>query len=222
MVKASSSLYNIGSKIQISFIAENDLLSKMKIKESGTDQQWLNALRSGDQRAFTAIYQTYWFEMYQVVFRKINNREIAEEIVQDIFTRLWKEHKTISVTHLDRYLFTAVRYEVIDYLRSKMNTTVYDEDFKGLDNLIDSATENTILFNDLQESIHRGLEKLPVKSRDIFIRSRFEYLSVEDIAKQYKLSAKAVEYHLTKALKHIRLHLSDTAYMFLSVLSCYF
>lgn len=185
------------------------------------DKQLVEELRSGDQRAFTAIYKAYWYDMYLVVFRKLNNHEAAEEIVQDIFTRLWKEHKTISITHLDRYLFSAVRYEVIDYLRSKVNTTIYDDYFRELDHYMDTETENTIIFNDLQATIHRGLDELPVKSKEIFISSWFHYLSIKEIAKQYRLSEKAVQYHLAKALKHIRLHLSDHAMTLISALFYY-
>ncbi|MCE6992938.1 RNA polymerase sigma factor [Dyadobacter sp. CY323] len=181
-------------------------------------REWVNGLRSGDQKAFTAIYKAYWYQMFQVVYRKTNEREVAEEIVQEIFTRLWKERSTLLITHLDRYLFTAVRYEVIDYLRSKTKTTALDDFFGELTEYRGTDTENTILYNDLKESIHRGLQELPMKSRDIFVKSRFEYWSVADISKHYQLSEKAVEYHLTKALKHMRFYLSEHIIIYLSAL----
>lgn len=189
--------------------------------EIDNNSKWLEGLRSGDQNAFTAIYKAYWYQMFQVVCKKINDREAAEEIVQEIFTRLWKERASLSVTHLNRYLFTAVRYEVIDYLRSRTETLTYEDYFEDLAEYINTETENTILYNDLQASIDRGLQDLPLKSRDIFIRSRFEYWSVADIARHYNLSEKAVEYHLTKALKHIRFHLSDHVMIGITTLYCH-
>ena len=180
-----------------------------KKMDTELNKQWVEGLRSGDQNVFTAIYNVYWYQMYQVAFRKVKEREVAEEIVQEIFTRLWKERGSLSITHLDRYLFTAVRYEIINYIRSKIDTRAFDHYFEELAEYMDTGTENTILLNDLRESINRGLQKLPSKSRDIFILSRFEYWSVANIAKHFQLSEKAVEYHLTKALKHMRFYLGD-------------
>jgi RNA polymerase sigma-70 factor (family 1) len=183
------------------------------------NRQWIEGLRSGDQDAFTAIYKKYWYQMFQVVFRKINDREAAEEIVQEIFTRLWKERSSLSITYLDRYLFTAVRYEIIDYLRSKISLTALEDDESvQLAAFTGSETENTVLFNDLQESISRGLQKLPLKSRNIFILNKMEYWPIAEISRHYKLSEKAVEYHLTKALKHMRFYLSEHVIIYLSAL----
>lgn len=181
----------------------------MKGKEIENNDEWVDRLKAGDQKAFTEIYKAYWYKMYQRVYRKINNKEAAEEIVQEVFTRLWKERQSLSVTYLDRYLYSAVRYEVIDYLRSRIETTTYDEYFSELQKLIDTETEDTILYNDLQAFIHYKLKDLSSQSSDIFILSRFEYWSVADIAKHYKLSEKAIEYHITKVLKHLRFCLSE-------------
>jgi DNA-directed RNA polymerase specialized sigma24 family protein len=54
----------------------------------------LLALKNGDAEAFTAIYKAYWYDMYLVAYRKLRNKEAAEEIVQDIFLRFWRERDT--------------------------------------------------------------------------------------------------------------------------------
>lgn len=170
----------------------------------------LEAFRSGDATAFSSIYRKYWYPMYQVVYRKTGRREIAEEIVQDIFTRLWRERKKLAITDLDRYLFSAVRYETIDYYRSRIMHDDFDECLNDLSLREDTTTEDTIILNDLMETIDKGLEDLPEKSKEIFRLSRFQHWPVSRIARHFELSEKAVEYHLSKALKHLRIYLSDT------------
>lgn len=169
----------------------------------------LEGLKKGDSSAFTAIYRKFWYPMFQVVYRKTGRREVAEEIVQDIFTRLWRERQTLSVTHLSRYLFSAVRYEVIDHFRKRVMHDDIDDCLQDLVLMEDIGTENTILLNDLMETIDKGLTGLPEKSREIFRLSRFQNWPVSRIARHMDLSEKAVEYHLTKALRHMRWYLSD-------------
>lgn len=169
----------------------------------------IEGLRNGDRDAFTIIYKEYWYRMFTVANRKLQNRELAEELIQEIFTRLWKERETIRITQLDFYLFSAVRYEVIDQIRAAARIQTYAQYYKAFSSFEDLNTENTVAFNDLLQMIDKGLEILPVKSREIFKLHRFQHLAVSQIALQMELSEKAVEYHLTKATKSIRIYLKE-------------
>lgn len=177
----------------------------------------IEGLRAGDRDAFTIIYKDYWYRMFTVAHRKLQNRELAEELIQDIFTRLWKERETIRITQLDFYLFSAVRYEVIDQIRAATRQHTYAEYYKAFSSFEDLNTENTIAFNDLVHMIDKGLEILPAKSREIFRLNRFQNLAVAQIAIQMGLSEKAVEYHLTKATKSIRIYLKEIMISILAI-----
>ncbi|GAB2769673.1 RNA polymerase sigma-70 factor [Rhabdobacter roseus] len=183
-----------------------------------SEQELIAALQNGDQRAFTTIYKTYWYRMFLVAYRKLQHREIAEELIQDIFTRLWKERATMKITQLDAYLFSAVRYEIIDHIRSKGPVNAYVEYYQAFSPLVDRNTEHTIAYNDLIETLDKGMDFLPEKSKLIFRLSRLENWPVPQIAQHVNLSEKAVEYHLTKASKAIRLYLEE-AYISLLLLS---
>ena len=168
------------------------------------------ALQAGDEEAFTSIYKKYWYKMFLVAYRKLQHREIAEELVQDIFTRLWKERMNLRIVNLDYYLFSAVRYEVIDNMRVRSSQNEYLDYYLSFSSFEDSNTENTIAFNDLVKTIDEGLDILPEKSKEIFKLHRLEHWSIDKIAAHFQLSEKAVEYHLTKATKSIRLYLKET------------
>lgn len=183
----------------------------------GIDQDvlLLAAFQSGDADAFSDIYRKYWYPMYRVVYVKTGRREVAEEIVQDIFTRLWKQRETLHINDLSRYLFSAVRYETIDYYRSRIPYNDFDDCLEDLESIANSTTEDTVFLNDLMEAIDRELEKLPEKSKKIFRLSRFQHWPVSKIAGHLDLSEKAVEYHLSKVLKHLRIYLNDTLLIFI-------
>jgi len=182
-----------------------------------SEQDLIEGLRAGDRNAFTAIYQEYWYRMFVVAQRKLQNRELAEELIQDIFTRLWKERETIRITQLDYYLFSAVRYEVIDQIRAVGRQNNYIQYYHAFRSFEDLNTENTVALNDLIGMIDKGLEILPDKSREVFQLSRLENWSVQKIALHMGLSEKAVEYHLTKATKSIRIYLKEILIVILAL-----
>lgn len=174
-----------------------------------SDQELIEALRRGDEQAFTTIYNTYWYRMFLVAYRKLQHREVAEELIQDIFTRLWKEREKAVIIRLDYYLFSAVRFEVIDYIRTFGPRNEYLAYYQSFAESQDQSTENTVAFNELSESIDRGLEALPEKTREVFKLSRIENWPVSKIAAHMQLSEKAVEYHITKATKAMRIYLHE-------------
>ena len=193
------------------------VLSNLKVENGHDDKLLWEAVFQGDTDAFTQIYRKYWYNLFRTAYFKTGRKDKAEEIVQDIFTRLWKERRTLHITSLGSYLFSAVRYEIIDHYRSKVVHHSLDETLQDLADMEDSETENTIFHNDLVDTINKGLFELPEKSREVFRLSRLQQWSNEKIAQHLDLSEKAVEYHLTKALKHLRTYLADS-FAFLLIL----
>lgn len=170
-----------------------------------TDSQaLLDQLRKGDANAFTQLYKTYWYPLFLVAYRKLNDKASAEEVVQEIFTRLWKNRATNAIDDIEFYLFSAVRYEVINAIRSRMVRHQYTIYVNGQMRQEASNTDEIVAFNELASLIEQGLQTLPTKSGEIFRLSRFDALTIPQIAQRLRTSDKVVEYHLTKALKHLR------------------
>ena len=114
------------------------------------------------------------------------------------------------------WLHTCLRHLVIDYIRRNAHEERYLSHLRNHLLPATPSTERDAEFNDLAEALSRALHQLPPKTEAIFRMSRFEQRPVADIARHMHLSEKAVEYHLTKALKYLREHLSD--YSLLSLL----
>lgn len=176
------------------------------------------ALQNGCEEAFTRIYKKYWYQMFLVAYRKLQNKEIAEEIVQDIFTRLWRDRQKVCIKSLDYYLFTSVRYEVIDSLRIQGSKNDYVDYYQYFISGHENNTQNTIEYNDLIKSIDLGLDVISGKSKEIFKLHRMEQWSIPQIAAHFNISEKAVEYHITKATKSLRIYLKEN-HISLNILS---
>ena len=176
----------------------------------------LLALQNGDAEAFTAIYKAYWYDMFLVANRKLRNKEAAEEIVQDIFLRLWRERDTQRIENLNYYLFAAVRYEVIDHIRVKGRSFEYLDYYDSVDAIGDLNTENQLALDELLRVIDECLHILPEKTREIFRLHKLEYWPISRIAAHFGLSEKAVEYHLTKSVRLVRTHLKEVMVLLLA------
>jgi RNA polymerase sigma-70 factor (ECF subfamily) len=173
------------------------------------DDVLLKFLRISDEMAFKEIYLRYWKGMYYAVLNKINSKEIAEDIVQSVFTKLWEARAKHSIQHLSAYLHTAVKYQVINYIRSaitkKSHLSVVGEEEKKAE----SNTDLLLLVQELNNAIDNAIKKLPQKTQTIFRLSRFEQHSNKEISGIMDLSEKAVEYHISQSLKSLRFYLKD-------------
>ncbi|PSL29552.1 RNA polymerase sigma factor [Dyadobacter jiangsuensis] len=176
----------------------------------------LLALQNGDAEAFTAVYKAYWYDMFLVAYRKLRNKEAAEEIVQDIFLRLWRERDTLRIENLNYYLFSAVRYEVIDYIRTKGRTFENLDDYGSIEGMQDLNTENQLALDELLRVIDECLHILPEKTQEIFRLHKLEYWPISRIAVRFGLSEKAVEYHLTKSVRVVRTYLKEVMILLLA------
>ncbi|MDF7815677.1 RNA polymerase sigma-70 factor [Hymenobacter sp. YC55] len=174
-----------------------------------TDTALLDALRADQEQAFTEIYKRYCYRLFTVAYRKLKSSEVAEELVQDLFADLWIRRSSIQIQHLESYLFTAIRYRIINYIKAQQIKTGYESYCRLSANETDTDTEKSLALNDLSEALLASMRKLPEKSREIFQLSRLEHYTVPEISVRVKLSEKSVEYHLTKSLKLLRTYLRD-------------
>jgi RNA polymerase sigma-70 factor (family 1) len=174
-----------------------------------TDEMLVNLLSHSDEKAFEEIYHRYWTQVFRFAITKVHRQDIAEDLCHDVFLSLWQRRSILSIIHLEAFLIQSVKYGIINYIKANLmhekhlqrfNATIKTEDVEG---------EYDIYFNDLNEAWHRALKALPRKSQEIFRLSKVENFSNKEVASQLNLSEKAVEYHITKALKIMRLHLKE-------------
>jgi RNA polymerase sigma-70 factor (family 1) len=184
-----------------------------------SDQHLVEALNKGSEKAFDALFNRYWYKAYQAAYGKVKSKEIAEEIVQDIFMSLWDKRGTLTITNFSNYVKAAIKYQAVDFIRSKLVQQKYWNYYKAYIPQTDNSTEKKVAFNELMDTIEEGMVKIPEKSLRIFYLNRLEGKSVKEIANTLRLSEKAIEYHLTKSLKELKLHLKDFIFFIILLFS---
>ncbi len=174
-----------------------------------SDQEILGLLHQGNEAALTFIYQRYWRRLYTSAFAILRDEHACEDIIQEVFMTLWLKRETVDIkVSLGGYLFSSVKYEVFRQIRSgKVREDIFDD----LVNRIQAGSDySDAEYKDLCSHIDNIVQQLPEKCRMVYRLSREEQLSHKEIAEQLNISTKTVENHLTKALRFLRLSLSQT------------
>ena len=171
------------------------------------DNILLRLLRTSDEKAFRAIYDRYWKKIFFTAVKKTRSKEVAEELTQNLFVSLWQKRETANILQLENYLSVAIKYGIINYIRYQAHREKYFDSVANQPKTDESPAEQAVLLHNLEECIQKGLLQLPEKTRKVFTLSRFENHSVRQIAEQLNISEKAVEYHITKSLKVMHIHL---------------
>ncbi|MEG1564409.1 MAG: RNA polymerase sigma-70 factor [Bacteroides sp.] len=184
------------------------------------EKQLLISLKEGDHKAFTALYNQYWKQVYNFC-RLYVQEDLAEEVMQEVFVKLWTIRASIhEEDNFKGYLFIITRNIIFNQNRR----SVYDAALKTtLMTAVEESCdfEDEISANDLQECIERLIGEMPPQRQLIFNLSRKKYLSYREIAEKLNVSEKAVEQSIGRSLKYLKEHLSIMHIPFL-LLSSFF
>ena len=171
-----------------------------------SDEALLKLLRQDGLEAFEEIYRRYWKKLYSMSYKRVQSREISEELVQDIFTSLWVAKDNTSIENLSGYLFSAIKYKVINHFARELSRKSYNERQLAVVKE-DNSTEEKVLLDDLEGALQEAIGKLPAKRQQIFKLHRQENMSIKQVASQLGISEKTVENQYGKAMKMLKLNL---------------
>ena len=174
-----------------------------------TDEQLLNAIQLDDEKAFSELFKRYWRKAQGIANAKVHSKEVAEEIVQDVFITLWDKRSSLRIHNFSSYLYTTIKNKSLNYIEACIVREKYWNYYKTFVPQFDESTEKTVAYDELVEAIENEVNHLPEKSKKVFRLNRLEGRSIAEIASTLNLSEKAIEYHITRSLKQLRLHLKD-------------
>jgi RNA polymerase sigma-70 factor (family 1) len=190
----------------------------MRQPEYHNEQDLIASLKQGDEGAYNYIFTHYWKTLYLQAFAKLQSREAAEEVVQELFVVLWEKRNVLLINNLTHYLRMALRNKCIDHIRKQVVKEKHWNYYKTFLPCQENNTQETISYNNLVEAMESGIARMPEKTKKIFVLSRLEGKSITDVAQLIRLSEKSVEYHLTKCLKTLKVHLKDFVLIWLAYL----
>lgn len=169
------------------------------------DTTLLQSVQAGDREAFTAIYNKYWYPLLSYVMKAVRVYSDAEDIVQEIFTALWKRREELELTAaLSTYLFTSARYMAIRNIERNITRSNYLQRLSGETDGGVPSPETLLHLRHLEEKMEAAIGSLPEKMRVIFNLSRKQQLSYREIAAQLNISEETVRKQISNALARLR------------------
>lgn len=182
----------------------------MSVTSLISDEELVKNLAMGEDWAFSEIYRRYWKKMFRHAFSKTGSDDAAKEIVQDIFLDLWQRKANTHIQELERYLFKAVKFQVLDFYDRQIVGQRHREALwvKFGEEVTDSV-EDQLAFEELNGRILECINGFSEKTRQIFTLNRLEGRSVLEISRLLGLPERTVEYHITVGLRHLRGHLKE-------------
>ncbi|MEM7486866.1 MAG: RNA polymerase sigma-70 factor [Bacteroidota bacterium] len=171
-----------------------------------TDQELYRQISMGNELAFKTLYDRYWKRVIQIADRILMNKEMAKDVVQDVFVSIWTKRGSVQIKNVKAYIYQSIKLSCFDKLRS----IKHHESLLGRSQIILESKdfEDKINFEDTSFRINSGISSLPEKTKKIFKLSRERSLSNHQIAKELDISPKTVEYHISVSLKHLRKNLA--------------
>ena len=169
----------------------------------------LEKLKQGDRESFNKIFRRFYAPMIRFCFRFVADSDIAAEVVQDFFVKLWTNRDKLSInTSFESYMMRSIQNAAITYINkershSEINLRVFTEEGEANDPSQELQSKN------LEAAYRKILAEMPEKRRLIFQASRFDGLKYAEIAKKYDISQKTVEAHMNAAIKQLKEGLKD-------------
>jgi RNA polymerase sigma-70 factor (family 1) len=158
---------------------------------------------------FSEIYQLFWKKLYCVGYNLLRDKALTQELVQDVFVKLWLNRNEIrQVENAEAYLQRALRNKIYDHFDRAASRKKHHK--LAVENFAEEtyAVDDLVIFNEGMRLIGEELKKMPSKTETVFRLSKFHRYTNDEIAAKTDLSSKAVEYHITQAIKRLRIRLA--------------
>lgn len=169
----------------------------------------IEGLKEGNERIFDYLFHLYYSSLVVYAQKLIENRDAAEDLVQDLFVKVWMNKSSIEISQsLRSYFFASVKNRCFDYLRHHKIKLKTEQELI-LQNRDASEETNFLLESELQQQIQNAIDKLPPVCREVFVMNRFDGLKPAEIAVQKGISVRTVETHIGKALRLLRAELEE-------------
>ena len=167
----------------------------------------LDRIRTGDRAAFEESFRAHYRPLCAFAMQYVKDRDGVEDLVQDLFFRLWQDRERITITSsLRSYLFTAVRNRCLNALSAKGRVRPLNEE---VDDRLQEEERGEEEHAERAARVQAAIEALPEERRKVFRLSRYEGLKYHEIAERLGISVKTVENQMGKALKTLREELAD-------------
>lgn len=174
------------------------------------DSEIIWRIKKGDIEQFESLFRSSYVSLVRYAKTLIRDHDTAEEIVQDLFFRLWRDRENIQIeSSLNGYLYRSVHNRCLHHIGHARVVEKYASEMAARPGETAEIPTDILEYKDLQAKIADILERLPERCGKIFCMNRFEGLKYSEIAEKLSVSIKTVEANMGRALKEFRKALAE-------------
>lgn len=186
---------------------------------SSITRQVIHQVSTGDREAFRILFNAYYSRVWHFADKVLNDSLYADEVAQLVFLGIWQKRKTLNPDlNFENFLYVLSRHAVIDFIRmnrrAKMTVGLDAVDVRGGDTDTDRLAE----YHLVQKQIEKLVSTMPEQRRKVFVMSRRDGLSNDEISERLGISKRTVERHINLALNFLRSEMKNFCFI-LAVIS---
>jgi RNA polymerase sigma-70 factor (ECF subfamily) len=165
-------------------------------------------LRTGSEPAFRELFNRYAGKVFRYVMRFVPAEPVAEELMQDVFMKVWNYRENLDAAQsFNNFLFRITKNHILNYLRDTQRDVALNKEYRLSLSSFHNAVEESLIHEEYIALANKAISLLPDKRRSIFIMSRLEGKSYEQIAQALDISKDTVRLQMIKSIKSIREYL---------------
>ena len=162
-------------------------------------------MQNDDHLAFEALFDRYWKPMYRSANARLKNSATAQDVVQEIFIKIWQRRQTINITgSLENYLQSAVRLSVLHHYRSQKTNPVLLDDALDRINVLEGSMESLTDYIELEKTLADAVISMPEMLQKVY-ELRSENRSIKEIARELGLADQTVKNYISEVIRRLRI-----------------
>ncbi|MEO8764261.1 MAG: RNA polymerase sigma-70 factor [Ginsengibacter sp.] len=184
----------------------------MQIEKKYEESTLLSLLAQDSEYAFQVLFDQYRNNIYRVAMIYLKSPVIAEEIVQDVFLKLWFQRKHITeIRSLESWFFTLTKNLTLNCMKKITHEWMAREKWVKQNDLSENTTDFKVLNSECQQLFEKAIDHLSSQQQQVYRLAKEEGLSYDDISKKISISPLTVKTHMARALSSIRLFLQQNS-----------
>ncbi|MCK9303840.1 MAG: RNA polymerase sigma-70 factor [Bacteroidales bacterium] len=174
--------------------------------QNNAEKNLLQRVAGGDQVAFGLIFERYRNRLFTYLVKVTKSRETSEEIVLDVFLKIWTGRELIKeIANFEAFIFRVAHNKAIDFLRTlQTKPEVQKQVWEKMEIISNDATDDKIIQKETAQNIETAVKNLSPQRRKVYLLSREEGLSYDQIARRLHISSNTVRNHVSASLEFIR------------------
>lgn len=192
------------------------MLTKVENRSKRRADVLFDQIKTGDQKALELLFSIYFPRLNDFARNVVNDDGISQDIVQEVFVKVWEKRAEIECLNIEAFLFRLVRNRCIDYIKhlkvvnNRLHKIHIASKYEELYRIDFVGNEPYVLIEaELKMKIEKTIHDLPDRCREVFMLSRMNGLKNKEIAEKLDINIKNVERHLNRALKSFRINFSE-------------